>query len=98
MTSSTRPGSEPPSCLLEVKACPDAPRDEIAGWMGDTLKVKIHAPPLDGRANAALCDFLAETLGLPRRAVVVRRGDTGRKKLLRIEGLTLAEARARLGG
>ena len=43
-------------------------------------------------------DFLAETLGLPRRAVVVRRGDTGRKKLLRIEGLTLAEARARLGG
>lgn len=81
-----------------MKACPGASRDELAGWTGDTLKVKIHAPPVDGRANVALCEFLAGTLGLPRRAVAVRRGDTGRKKLLRIEGLTLAEARARLGG
>lgn len=84
------------SCTLAIKAIPNAPRSEIIGWLGDALKIKIHAPPVEGRANEALCEFLAETLGLPRRAVSVLRGDTSRQKLVRIEGLTLADLKAKL--
>ncbi|MBI4626230.1 MAG: DUF167 domain-containing protein [Verrucomicrobia bacterium] len=84
------------SCTLAIKAVPNAPRHEVVGWLGEALKVKIHAPPVEGRANEALCEFLADELGLPRRAVTVLRGDTSRLKLVRIAGLTLAEAWARL--
>ena len=85
------------SCTLPIKAIPNAPRSEIAGWLGDALKVKVHAPPVEGRANEVLCAFLADTLGLPRRAVTVWRGDTSRQKIVRIEGLDLATVRSRLG-
>jgi uncharacterized protein (TIGR00251 family) len=86
------------SCTLAIKAIPNAPRSEVVGWLGDALKVKVHAPPVEGRANDALCAFLAETLGLPRRAVTVLRGDTSRQKLVRLDGLTLAEVKARFSG
>jgi hypothetical protein len=85
------------SCRLAVKVIPGASRDEICGWLGETLKVKLSAPPVDGRANAALVEFLAETLGLPRRAVALVRGEAARQKLGRIDGLGLAEAKRRLG-
>ena len=84
------------SCTLAVKAVPNAPRNAVAGWLGDALKVKVHAPALDGRANDALCAFLAETLGVPRRAVTLAHGDKSRQKLVAIAGLTLAEVRSRL--
>ena len=85
-----------PVCTLTLKTIPNAPRDEIAGWLGAALKVKVHAPALDGRANDALLAFLAEKLGVPRRAVTLVRGDKSRHKVVRIDGLTLAETRARL--
>jgi uncharacterized protein (TIGR00251 family) len=85
-----------PSCTLELKIIPNAPRDGIAGWLGAVLKVKIHAPALEGHANDALLDFLATTLGLPRRAVTLVRGDKSRHKVVRVTGLSLAEVRARL--
>jgi uncharacterized protein (TIGR00251 family) len=84
------------SCLLAVKIIPGASRAEICGWLGETLKVKLTAPPVDGRANDALVEFLAEKLGLPRRSVALARGETARQKLVRIDGLTLAKAKARL--
>ena len=84
------------SCTLAIKAVPNAPRSAVAGWLGDALKVKVQAPPVEGRANQALCDFLADELRLPRRAVTVLRGDTSRLKFVRIEGMTGAEVRARL--
>ena len=85
-----------PSCTLAIKAIPNAPRNEVIGWLGDALKVKVHAPPVEGRATAALCEFLADELGLPRRAVTVLRGDLSRQKVLRFDGLTLADLKARL--
>lgn len=84
------------SCKLAIKAIPNAPRNAVAGWLGDALKVRVHAPALEGRANDELCAFLADTLGLPRRAVTVAQGDKSRQKLLLITGLALAEVRARL--
>ena len=84
------------SCKLAIKAIPNAPRNAVAGWLGDALKVKVHAPALEGRANDELCEFIAEALGLPRRAVTVALGDKSRQKLLHIDGLTLEEVRTRL--
>jgi uncharacterized protein len=85
------------SCTLAIKAIPNAPRSEVIGWLGDALKVKVHAPPVEGRANEVLCEFLADALDLPRRAVTVLRGDTSRQKVIRIDGLDLLAVKARLG-
>ncbi len=85
-----------PHCTLAIKAIPNAPRTAVAGWLGDALKIKVHAPALEGRANEALCEFVADTLGLPRRAVTVFHGEKSRQKVLRIEGLSLEETKRRL--
>jgi len=75
------------SCRLEIRAVPNAPRSEVVGWLGEALKVKIHAPPVEGKANEALCSFLAQKLAVPMRAVRLLQGDSTRKKLVEIEGL-----------
>ena len=85
------------SCTLAIKAVPNAPRSAVVGWLGEALKVKVHAPALEGRANDELCEFLADALALPRRAVTVLQGDKSRQKVLHISGLTLAEVRLKLG-
>ena len=86
----------PASCTLAIKVVPNAPRSAVAGWLGEALKVKVHAPPVEGRANEELCSFLATQLGLPRRSVTVLRGDYSRLKLVRIEGLAGFDVRSRL--
>jgi uncharacterized protein (TIGR00251 family) len=88
----------PAHSTLAIKAIPNAPRSQVVGWLGEALKVKVHAPPVEGRANEVLCEFLADTLGVPRRAVTVLRGDTSRQKLVRIEGLSPADLKARIAG
>ncbi|MBP7140375.1 MAG: DUF167 domain-containing protein [Opitutaceae bacterium] len=85
-----------PVCRLSIRAVPNASRDEIAGWMVDSLKVKLRAPALDGRANEALCRFLSERLRLPLRQVTLLRGEKSRQKLVEISGLTIEETKARL--
>jgi hypothetical protein len=85
------------SCTLNLKIIPNAPHNEITGWLGDTLKIKIHAPALEGRANDALLDFLAEKLALPRRNLTLLRGEKSRQKQVRLAGLDLPQARRRLG-
>lgn len=84
------------SCTLELKIIPNAPRDEIAGWLGSVLKIKVHAPALEGRANDALLEFLADTLGVARRDVTLLRGDKSRHKVVRIAGLDLPAVHQRL--
>ena len=94
----TAPGSRgtAASCTLAIKAIPNAPRNAVVGWLGDALKIKIHAPPVEGRANEALCEFLAEILGVPGRAVTVLRGDTSTRKIIHIAGLKTEAVKARL--
>lgn len=86
----------PLSCRLALKVIPNAPRNEIAGWLEGALKVKIHAPALEGRANDELCAFLAETLGLPRRGVTLVQGAKARHKIVQLEGIALSDVHARL--
>ena len=83
-------------CTLELKIIPNAPRNEVVGWLGGALKVKVHAPALEGRANDELLDFLAGHLDLPRRAITLLRGDKSRQKIVRIDGLDAAALRTRL--
>jgi len=77
-----------PCCRVEFKALPNAPKTQVIGWLGEAIKVKLHAPALDGKANVALCSFLAESLCLPRSSIRLLKGETSRKKLVEISGLT----------
>jgi uncharacterized protein (TIGR00251 family) len=63
---------------------------------GDELKVRLSAPPVDGAANDALVRFLAETLGVPRAAVVVTGGLSSRSKTVRVDGVSAERAEGRL--
>jgi uncharacterized protein len=93
------PAAEPTSAVrLPVRAVPNAPRSALAGWVGDAVKVKLKAPAVEGKANAELCRFLSETLGVERAAVTLAAGETSRHKWVLIRGLSLAEVRARLTG
>ena len=85
-----------PGCRLTIKVIPNAPRSAAAGWLGGALKVKVHAPALEGRANAELLAFLAGALGLPKRAVTLVHGDKSRQKLVQVDGLGLEAVKARL--
>lgn len=70
--------------LLAVHVLPRAKRDEVLGVLGDRLKIKITAPPVDGQANRHLTGVLAELFGVPRRDVLLLSGQTGRDKRFRI--------------
>ncbi|MFY9926145.1 MAG: DUF167 domain-containing protein [Opitutaceae bacterium] len=84
------------SCRLSVRAVPNAPTSRVVGWVEDTLRVKVHAPALEGRANEELCEFLASELGVRRGSVRVVQGAKSRLKVVEIHGLSAAEVRARL--
>ena len=71
---------------LTVRVQPNARRNEIAGLHGDSLKVRIAAPAVDNKANAALIEFLSETLDVPKFSIAIRRGATGRRKIVEITG------------
>jgi uncharacterized protein (TIGR00251 family) len=71
--------------LLDVLVQPRAARTELAGLHDGRLKLRLTAPPVDGAANAALVEFLADRLGLPRSAISVASGDSGRRKTVSIQ-------------
>jgi uncharacterized protein len=74
-----------------------ARRTEIAGERGGAILVRLAAPPVEGKANAALCRLIAERAGLSRRSVTIVRGERSRDKLLRVEGVDEAALRRALG-
>ena len=81
---------------VDVVVQPRASREGIA-LMGDRLKVSVNAPPVDGKANEAVVRALAEALGVPRASVEILRGESGRRKTVRIRGVTLAALVRALG-
>ena len=72
------------SITLTVHAQPGAKRTEVAGVHGDALKIRVASPPVEGKANEELRRFLADAFGVPVRNVALVRGETGRRKTLRI--------------
>lgn len=87
----------PEGCLLRVKAQPRASKNEISGILGDALKIRVTAPPIDSAANIVLRDFLARELGVPKSSVQQRQGATSRNKVFLIEGIQMEELADRLG-
>lgn len=71
--------------LVDVHVMPNAAKTQIQGLHDGTLRVRLHAPPVDGKANLALQAWLAETLGIPKSAVELLRGATARRKQLRVD-------------
>ncbi len=72
--------------VVAIHAQPGAKRTEVQGLHGDALKVRVSAPPLEGRANAELQRYLAELFGVPQRNVTQLSGETSRQKRFRIVG------------
>ncbi|HEY5452204.1 MAG TPA: DUF167 domain-containing protein [Polyangia bacterium] len=80
---------------IDILVVPRASRTTVGPMVGDRLRVAVTAPPVDGEANAAVIDALAEAFGVRRAAVTIVRGERGRRKTMRIEGAT-SEALQRL--
>lgn len=80
--------------VLDVRAQPGAGRTAVAGRHGDALKIRVGAPPVGGRANAAVVAFLADQFGLRAAQVSLVSGQTSRQKRIRLDGVTEAAAKA----
>ncbi|MBK8890135.1 MAG: YggU family protein [Dechloromonas sp.] len=76
-------------CLaLTLHVQPGARKTEFAGMHGDALKIRLAAPPVDGKANMALLKFVADALKLPAAAIILKSGHTSRRKVLEVRGAT----------
>ena len=83
---------------LQIKVVPKSSRNGIAGWMGDTLKVWVTAPPERGKANVAVQAVLADALGVSRESIRLVAGLKSSRKVVEVEGLAAAEVHRRLPG
>ncbi len=86
------------SLLIRVRLTPRASRSQIDGWDGDLLRVRVAAPPVEGKANDALLRLLAKALDVPPSRLRLVRGRASREKVVAVEGVSGEDVRARLGG
>ncbi|MBU8899432.1 YggU family protein [Corallococcus sp. M34] len=88
----------PDGIELTVLVQPRASRTRVVGEHDGQLKIQLAAPPVDGEANAALVEFLAKQLGVPRRQVTLTAGDASRRKRVVVQGIDAARAEAVISG
>lgn len=86
----------PAGATFTVKIHPRARKNAITGEVGDTLKLSLTAPPVEGRANDACIEFLANLLKVPRSSVTIASGQNNRSKVIRVSGLSADELQKRL--
>lgn len=90
----------PGGVTIAVRVQPGAKKTAVLGVYGDgdaaQLKIAVHAPPLEGRANRALIEFLGETFALPRGAIELLSGESSRSKVLHLSGITVVQAQEKL--
>ena len=79
-------------CLISCLATPRASRNALCAWHDGRLKVALTAPPVDGEANKVLVKFMAEVLNVSKSSVSVASGQTGRRKVLAVKGMSAADA------
>ncbi len=84
--------------MFSVKVHPRAKRTAITGTVGDALKISLTAPPVDGKANQAVIEFLAGIFEIPRSSVTIASGETNRLKVIRVIGMNKAMLEQRLKG
>lgn len=83
------------SIFIDVKVIPRSSKNKIE-FDGESLRIKITAPPVDGKANKAIVALLAKTLSVAKSAIVIVRGETGKNKLIRIDGISTIDLIAKL--
>lgn len=81
---------------LLIKVVPASSRDCVEGWLGDALKIRVRTPAERGKANAAVEEIVAKTLGLPKERVRIVRGQTSTRKVVEVSGLSESEILHRL--
>ena len=86
-----------PGARVAVKVQPRAKRTEAGEKVGEAYKVRLAAPPVDGKANDELVRFFAERFGVARSAVRILRGETGRNKVVEIDGVETEQVERILG-
>ena len=79
-----------------VKVHPRARKNAITGQVGDSLKLALTAPPVDGKANQAVIEFFADLFAIPRSSITIASGETSRNKIVRISGMDRAALEQRL--
>ncbi|MGW8284963.1 MAG: DUF167 domain-containing protein [Candidatus Deferrimicrobiaceae bacterium] len=85
------------SATVNIQVLPRASRAGVAGLLGDAVRIRLTAPPLENRANEALVRFLSASLDVPRPSVEIIAGTRGRKKIVRVAGISRGELFRRLG-
>jgi len=80
-----------------IKVQPRARKNAVTGEVGDALKIALTAPPIEGKANDACIEFLANILKVPRSSVTIASGQTSRRKVIRVTGVSSSQLRERLG-
>jgi len=96
MSPATGKRAAEPYVTISIRVQPRASRNAVVGWTGDTLNIRLTAPPVEGAANAACREFLADLLDLPQSQLEILRGARSRNKVIRITCLTQDEVHARL--
>lgn len=96
--SKSKPSGEPVtvSSTLSIKVIPGSSRNEVAGRLGDAIKVKVSVPPEGGEANKAVIDLLAEVFGIPAWRIKLIRGHYDSRKVLQISGLSADQVQEKL--
>jgi uncharacterized protein len=86
----------PTGVTFVVKVHPSAKKNAITGELGDALKLSLTSPPVSGKANEACIDFFANLLEVPRSSITIASGESSRRKVIRVTGLSAAELRRRM--
>jgi uncharacterized protein (TIGR00251 family) len=86
----------PDGIVIDVRVITRASKSGLAGTRGDALLVRLHAPPVEGAANAELVTLLSVALGIPKRAIAIVAGEQSRQKRVHIKGVDATTASSRL--
>ena len=87
----------PSSSTLCVRVTPRSGKEGIAGYEGGVVRIRLNAPPVEGKANEALVRFLAKAVGVPKSRITLVTGERGRSKIVRVAGITREALMAALG-
>lgn len=85
------------SVLIKMKIVPNASKNEISGWDSDFLKIRIKAPPIDGKANKALISYLSKLCGVSKNGISIIRGEKSRQKTIAFTSLEHSEVLGKIG-
>jgi len=86
----------PNGCFLSIRVVPRAAKDQIQGLQGSDLKIRLKAPPVDGKANDRLIKVLSDWLNIPMNQLQIARGHTGRSKVVFVAGLEAEQIKSLL--